>query len=250
MLTPKVSIVIPCYNYGSFLPETLDSVAAQTFRDFEVIVVDDGSTDVKTIEVLDRLEQSHVRVIRSRNRGVSAARNRGIAEANGRFILTLDADDLIAPEYLARAVPILEGNAAVGVVFGERQLFGERQGLAPLPAYDPRRQLVENLIYPAALFPKADWAVVGGYNEAMVQGWEDWDFWIALSGLGKEVVRLADVQFFYRVRSESRDHSLRFFRKLQMYVLMMRRNRRLYLRNWLYVIVSLGRIHLRGKSAV
>jgi glycosyltransferase involved in cell wall biosynthesis len=250
MMTPTVSIVIPCYNHGAFLPETLDSVDAQTFRDFEVIIVDDGSTDEITVQLLDRLEQPRCRVIRTVNRGVSAARNRGIDEAAGRFILPLDADDLIAPEYLARTVPILETQPNVAVVSGERQLFGERQGLAPLPAYDPRRLLVENLIYPAALFRKADWAAVGGYNEAMASGWEDWDFWVAMAQLDRRVVRLPDVLFHYRVCLSSRDHSLRFFRKLHMYALMVRRNRKLYLRHLPYVMSSLCRLHLLGRPAV
>lgn len=244
MLTPKVSIVIPCYNHGEFLPETLASVAAQTFSDFEIVVVNDGSTDEPTIKLLERLEQPQLRVIHTPNKGVSAARNRGIKEAVGRIILPLDADDLIAPEYLAMTVPILETCPGVGVVFCERQLFGERQGQELLPAYDPRRLLVENLIYPAALFRKVDWAAVGGYNEAMIQGWEDWDFWIALSQLGGTVVKIPEALFWYRVRSTSRDHSLSFTEKLNMYRKMVQRNWKVYRRHWSFVVLTLYRMHL------
>lgn len=243
-MPPAVSIVIPCFNHGIFLPETLASVEAQTFRDFEVIVVDDGSTDELTRHVLADLGNTQIRVISTPNRGVSSARNAGIREALGRFILPLDADDLIAPEFLAATVPVLNSSVEVGVVCAERQLFGERQGESPLPAFDPRRILVENLIYPAALFRREDWAAVGGYNEAMLLGWEDWEFWISLTSLGRAVVRLPEALFHYRVRSVSRDHSLRYWQKLQMYLLMMRRNRKLYLRHAPYVILSLLRIHL------
>jgi len=249
MLTPTVSIIIPCYNHGVFLPETLTSVAAQTFRDFEVIVVDDGSTETTTVQLLDQLDQPGIRMLRTENRGVSAARNHAIDAAAGRFILPLDADDLIAPDYLDRVVPVLKADASVGIVFGERLLFGEQQGVAPLPPYDARRLLVENLIYPAALFRKEDWAAVGGYNEAMRHGWEDWDFWLAMSQLGRRVVRLPNILFHYRVRRASRDHSLRFTRKFQMYMLMMWRNRKLYVRHFPYVIVALCNLHLSGGTA-
>ncbi len=243
-MSPLVSIVIPCYNHGAFLPETLKSVEAQTFRDFEVVIVDDGSTDSQTIKVLTEIDQPGLRVIRTTNHGVSAARNSGIQAASGKYILTLDADDMIAERYLEVAVPVLDCHDDVGVVCCERQLFGERQGRSVLPDYDARRMLVENLVYPTALFRKKDWAAIGGYNEAMVHGWEDWDFWIAMSVLGRTVVRLPEEYFFYRVRSSSRDHSLRFLRKLQMFWLMVCRNHSLYLRNLSYVIVSLCRIHL------
>ena len=92
---PKVTIVIPCYNHGAYLPETLKSVHEQTFQDFEIIVVDDGSSDPATVTILRNLEMNRTRVIHTANHGVSAARNRGIAEARGTYILPLDADDLI-----------------------------------------------------------------------------------------------------------------------------------------------------------
>lgn len=241
---PKVSIIVPCYNHGQFIVETLESIDDQTFRNFEVIIIDDGSDDVTTLQLLDQLARPGIRVTRTSNRGVSAARNRGISEALGPFILALDADDRIGPDYLARAVPVLEQHDDVGVVYGERQLFGERHEMCPLPAYDPRRLLVENLLHSAAVFRKEDWELVGGYNEAMVHGWEDWDFWVALSGLGRRFVKLPDVRFFYRVRGASRDRTLCFSQKIRMYWLMMRRNRRLYLRHLPFVIKSLCRIHL------
>ncbi len=241
---PKVSIVIPCFNHGAFLPETLASLEAQSFRCFEIIIVDDGSTDQETINLYDQLDTRGLRVIRTANNGVSAARNRGITEATGKFILTLDADDCIGTEYLTKALSVFEKHSNAGIVFCERQMFGERSGNDPLPQYDARRLLIENLIYPAALFRKEDWAMVGGYNESMTYGWEDWDFWIALSRLDKVVIKLPEAMFFYRVRSASRDHSLRFSRKLQMFWLMVLRHRGHYLHHMPYVCLQLCRIHL------
>lgn len=241
---PKVSVIIPCYNHGVFLPETLESLRLQTYKYFEIIVVDDGSTDKGTIDILESLDQQDIRVIRTQNRGVSAARNRGISEALGEYILPLDADDKIASSYLEKATVVLDEDPRVGVVFSERVMFGEREGIDPLPAYDERAMLIENLIYPAAMFRKSDWKRAGGYNEQMVYGWEDWDFWLAMIRLPVKVVKIPEELFFYRVRSASRDHSLTFWRKLWMYLLIMRRHRGYFLRHLPYVISNLFREHI------
>lgn len=228
---PKVSVVIPCYNHGEFLMETLDSVQAQTFTDFEIIVINDGSTDAATIELLQSLKLAKTSVIHTVNRGVSAARNRGIEEADGEYILPLDADDLISPAYLELAVNVLDANSEVAVVYGERILFGEREGIEPLPGYDPRALLIDNCIYPAALFRKDDWMSVGGYSEKMTYGWEDWEFWISLSELNKQVVKIPEIYFFYRVRNSSRDHTIQFHQKCILMFVMVMRHKRLYLCN-------------------
>ena len=228
---PKVSVVIPCYNHGDFLIETLDSLQSQTFTDYEIIVVNDGSTDEATVTLLQSLNRSKTRVFHTSNMGVSAARNRGVAEAKGEYILPLDADDKIGSNYLELAVNVLETRPEVAIVYCERVLFGEREGVDSLPDYDPRALLVDNCIYPAALFRKGDWKTVGGYSEKMVHGWEDWDFWISLSELNKQVVKIPKPLFFYRVRNESRDHSLQFHQKIAMMSVMLLRHKRLYLRN-------------------
>ncbi|NTV48341.1 MAG: glycosyltransferase family 2 protein [Geobacteraceae bacterium] len=228
---PKVSVVIPCYNHGAFLMETLDSLQAQTCTDYEVIVVNDGSTDASTIAVLQSLKSEKIRVFHTTNQGVSAARNRGIEEAQGDYILPLDADDKIGPDYLMRSVDVLESRPDVAIVYGERVLFGEREGMDPLPDYNAKALLIDNCIYPAALFRKTDWKMVGGYSEKMTYGWEDWDFWISLSELNKQVVKIPEIFFYYRVRSSSRDHSIRFHQKILLMLLIVLRHKRLYLCN-------------------
>lgn len=247
---PKVTIVIPCYNHGAYLPETLDSVQKQTFQDLEIIVVNDGSSDPATVTLLRNLEMNRTRVIHTPNHGVSAARNRGIDEAQGDYILPLDADDLIGQTYLEKAVAVLDECSDVAVVYCERILFGEKEGVIELPQYEPRALLVNNVIYPAALFRKSDWKKVGGYSEKMVYGWEDWDFWISLSMLNKRVIKLQEKLFFYRVRSCSRDHSLRFFKKLAMFMMMVLRHKKLYARNVFYVFsrVCMDRIYIGARN--
>jgi glycosyltransferase involved in cell wall biosynthesis len=122
---PKISVIIPCFNQGPYLDEAVDSVLAQTFQDFEILVVDDGSTDAETIKILRDFARPKTRIIRTENQGLSAARNNGIREAMGEYILPLDADDKIGPGYLEDAVrtsasstvrrPILESGTAAGL---------------------------------------------------------------------------------------------------------------------------------------
>ena len=100
----KVSVIIPCYNQGRYLAETVASVQAQTFNDWEIVIVDDGSDDVETKHLLTRVEMPKVRIIYTENRGVAAARNTGINAAQGMYILPVDADDLIGKDYLKEAV--------------------------------------------------------------------------------------------------------------------------------------------------
>ncbi|MFN8010156.1 MAG: glycosyltransferase [Holophagaceae bacterium] len=106
--SPTVSIVVPCYNAERWIQETLDSVFVQTFADFEVIVVNDGSTD-GSLKVLERVTDPRLRVFSQENRGQTAALNRGLAEARGAYIQYLDADDLLHPEKLARQMERLKG---------------------------------------------------------------------------------------------------------------------------------------------
>lgn len=236
---PKVTVAIPCFNHGAFLAETLDSVEAQTFTDYEIIIVNDGSTDRETLEFLETLIRPKTRLISTVNLGVAAARNRAIAEALGEYVLPLDADDKIAPNYIEKAVSILEAKPEVGIVYTDQILFGAKQGLLVLPPYNRRRLLVENLIHASAVFRKSLWAEVGGYSEKMTRGWEDWDFWIAVSELGAAVVKLDEPLFYYRINHASRDSAMGLSGKLAMYGRMVRRHKTLYSRNIGYVLCRL-----------
>jgi glycosyltransferase involved in cell wall biosynthesis len=246
---PKVSVVIPCYNQGAFLEEAVASVLRQTFSDVEIIVVDDGSTDPVTCALLADYRRPRTRVIRTDNRGVSAARNRGIREAAGEYILPLDADDRIGERYLEQAVAVLDRQPAVGIVYCGVELFGEASGEWHLPEFSLPHQLLDNLIFSAALFRRVDWQRAGGYDEGMRDGWEDWGYWLRLLALGKGVCRLPEILFFYRIRRDSRDRSLGLLRKLRLMLRLVVRHRGLYLRHALAVAgILLGGTRRRPAS--
>ncbi len=241
---PKVSVVIPCYNLGVYLDEAVSSVLAQTFTDFEILVVNDGSTDPETCRILNGYSRAKTRVIHTENGGVSAARNKGIEEASGEYILPLDADDLIMPDYLRLAIETLEKFPKVGIVYGEAEYFGEIAAPMILPDYSSSAILWENSIFSSAVFRKDDWVRAGKYRPEMLKGWEDWDFWLSLVELDVAVVRLPELVLQYRVRPDSRDRSLNFHDKIKLMASMITYHSGAYLRRGLIGVVILLRRRL------
>ncbi len=217
---PLVSVVIPCYNYGRFLEEAIRSVHAQTLQDVEVIVVDDGSTDSYTLQVLERVrEQGLAKVIRQVNRGLPAARNTGVRHAQGIYVCCLDADDTIAPTYLEKCVLVLEQDPQVGFVYSWVRIFGDEEGAWKMPLFDPGRLLVENIVSVAAVFRKRAWQEVGGYDEQMRSGYEDWEFWIRLTKRGWAGHRIPEFLFNYRRHGKTMYHdALRKHRQLVQFI--------------------------------
>jgi len=203
-----VSVIIPCYNQGEFLDECLTSVFASSYKQVEVIVVNDGSTD-NTKTIIDELQNKfQFRVIHQENRGLAETRNVGIRVANGSYILPLDSDDKIGPTYIENAVKTLELNQNIGIVYCKAILFGEKQGEWMLPNYSFEQMLTQNLIFNCALFRREDYDKTKGYNLNMKEGWEDWDFWLSLIEQGLLVERLDEVGFYYRIRNNSMVRSL------------------------------------------
>ncbi|MBW8311774.1 MAG: glycosyltransferase [Rhizobium sp.] len=200
----RVSIVIPCYNAGDLLREAVDSALAQTHADTEVVVVDDGSTDPRTAEVLASLADPRVTVIRQANAGPAAARNRAIAAATGEFILPLDADDRFDPTYAAKALAEMQRDPALGIVYCDAMKFGAETGIWRLPAFSLREMAVDNVVFCSSLFRKADWAAVGGYRESLRHGMEDYEFWLRILSLGRGVAKIPEPLFFYRIQERSR----------------------------------------------
>jgi glycosyltransferase involved in cell wall biosynthesis len=200
---PRASVVIACYNQGRYLDEALDSALAQTHEDLEIVIVNDGSTDPATNEKTRSLRRPRTRVIHTENQGLPAARNTGIRAAQGQYILPLDADDRLAPGYLEKAVAVLEARPEVGIVYSEAEYFDGQSGKWEMPPYALSEMLLHNLIHCSAVFRKADWERVGGYKPLMKHGWEDWEFWLSLLELNREVHRIPETLFFYRRKPES-----------------------------------------------
>ena len=218
MTTPDVSIIVPCYNGHAFLPQAVASALAQDLESKEVIVIDDGSTAPGTAAALARLPEG-VAVIRQENRGVAGARNRGFAAARGRYVLPLDCDDWIEPDYARRALELIAGREDA-FVYSWLAAFGEYETVLR-KRWEPFGQLIVNRLAYCMLIPKALWRRVGGYDETVRMGCEDWDFNIRLGLGGAEGLCLAEPLFHYRasaggmMRSVTHRHYGATWRRIQ-----------------------------------
>jgi len=198
-----VSVIIPAYNCAEYIEETIASAMASTYPHIEIIITNDGSTD-STAEVIEKIVSEHpeIKAFHQKNKGVSATRNFCISKASGKYILPLDADDLISTDYIEKAVDILSKNKNVKVVYGKAGFIGDRTGDWNLPEFNIHLLARKNLIYVSALFRKADFDKTVGFCPEM-PSLEDWDVWISLLKDGGEVVCLPDKCFFYRVHRKS-----------------------------------------------
>ncbi|UWP56398.1 glycosyltransferase [Roseburia intestinalis] len=200
----KVSVIMPCYNDGQYIMEAIDSVRQQTYKDWELIIVDDGSDDEETIRIIDSIQDENIKIYHTNHLHPAGARNYGIERANGIYILPVDSDDKIEKTYMEKAVKKIESNDKIGVVYCEADLFGEKTGKWQLPQYSFDKMLLDNIVFVTALFYKKDWESVGGFNTNMEAGMEDYDFWLGILELGKEIYQIPEILFHYRIKPVSR----------------------------------------------
>lgn len=216
---PLLSVIIPCHNYGLHLAEALKSVQAETYQGFEVIIVDDRSTDVETLQILQQLRDQGLKVIRLDDADATLerawytpaqARNTGIAEARGKYICCLDADDTIEPTYFEKCLCMLESNPGISFAYSEVRLFGDEAGLLKTRPFDLRLLLEYNHLGPtgSVIFKKSCWQL-GGFDSS-IRGYEDWDFWIRLGKAGFRGRLITEPLYNWR------RHGMTFGRELEM----------------------------------
>lgn len=205
---PLISVVIPAYNSEKTIQETIESVIKQTFKDFELIVIDDGSKD-STVEIISSFSDPRLRVFSYPNAGVSASRNRGWAKATGEFISFLDSDDLWTPDKLAAQLGALQANPQAAVAYSWTDYIDEFSrflypGKHPTVTGDVYSELLVNdflengsnpLIRQAALIQ------VGGFDESLF-GPEDWELCLRLAARYPFVV-VPRSQILYRLSTHS-----------------------------------------------
>ncbi|HOC96994.1 MAG TPA: glycosyltransferase [Candidatus Pacearchaeota archaeon] len=185
-----VSIIIPCYHQAQWLKEAIESALNQTYPNIEVIVVNDGSSD-NTREIA---KQYPIKYIEKENGGVSSARNTGIKEAKGKWVLTLDADDKIDSTFVEKTI------GKNDIVSTTQQTFGDESRLWTPYFLNPTLDLEieNNYLNCCSLFKREIWETIGGYDEKMKDGYEDWDFWIRAMIAGYKATIIPEPLFFYR----------------------------------------------------
>ncbi|HAR64910.1 MAG TPA: hypothetical protein DCR55_01660 [Lentisphaeria bacterium] len=200
----KVTAVIPCYNHGQYVDKAVTSIRAQGLDDIEIFIVDDGSTAPETISILDAYPSEKATVLRKQNGHLSSARNYGAERATGEYILGLDADDFYAPTFLKQAVEILDTRPEVGAVTSFTQNFGirtdrhERKKGGTVTDF-----LTANPCNASCLYRKACWEDAGGFDETMKEGYEDWNFWLAVTTKGWAIHSIPDYLLHYYVAAQS-----------------------------------------------
>ncbi|MEG4226423.1 glycosyltransferase [Microcoleus sp. N9_B2] len=179
---PLISVIIPCYNQSHFLPQAVTSVINQTYKNWEIIIINDGSLDTTSTvakQLIAANPQYQIRLIEQANQGLSSARNAGIAAANGEYIMPLDADDILAENALTDLLGICLKSNVPCVAFGSYQMFGTENRTVPsYELYSPENIKQSNMIHPSSLYHKSVLNLVSGYKTEMKEGYEDWEFWV------------------------------------------------------------------------
>ena len=176
---PTVTIIIPCYNHGNFILETIESVLNQSYKKIEIIIVNDGSDDEKTIDVLNSINNPIIKIITQENAGPSSARNNALKFAGGKYFVPLDGDDIICKDTITDSIKILEEDSEIGVVYGNCQYFGERDYMLKVNQVDARNLLKGNTIALCTVIRKKAFDDTGGFDKNLSKkGLEDWDLWL------------------------------------------------------------------------
>jgi len=200
----RVSVVLPVYNQAHFLPAALDSVFAQTYTDYELIAVNDGSTDDTANVLADYQKRYGLTIIAQENQGLPRALNAGFARAQGEYLTWTSSDNIMLPDMLAVLVAALDDDQSVGLVYADRYLMddeGHDLGRFNTCEYDPFLLLHANLVHCCFLY-RREWAQrAGGYDPAFIYG-EDWEYWVRLSQHCR-MKRIPQALYRYRLHRSS-----------------------------------------------
>lgn len=195
--TPLVSIIIPCYNYGRYLAEAIQSAIEQTYSNIEILVVDDGSND-NTLEVANAFEDK-IAYIYKVNGGLSSARNAGLKSINGEYVIFLDADDILDPNYVKKTLSefLKSDREKLGFVFTQMKLFGRENKVTKYPQFDFDSFILANYAHASAMM-RSDLLAHYHYDENLKTGWEDWDMYLQLIENGYNGVLVDEPLLYYR----------------------------------------------------
>jgi len=199
-MNEKISIIIPYYKGEDYIHETLKSVYDQTYQNFEVIIVNDGS-ERSALDLIEKnIDFKNLKIIHQENQGQSSARNNGVKSATGKYILFLDCDDLIDKKFLDKTHQILSKDNQTRICYTKGKFFEKTDKEWVLQPFNTFDFLIENCIPITALIYKEDFEKVGGFD-TQLNYYEDWDFWISLVEIGAKVHKIDEFLFFYRIRN-------------------------------------------------
>ncbi|MBM3667239.1 MAG: glycosyltransferase family 2 protein [Actinobacteria bacterium] len=196
-----VAVIVPCFNHGRFLPESVESALSQRGGPPHVLVVDDGSTEEETVRAIADLPPE-VEVLRQENAGHGPARTAGVVATEQPFLCMLDADDRLAPGAALRLKRALLDDPRAGWSYGRMRFFGAWHGEIRFPDWDPYRLLYRSIVGWIGMIRREAYEQVGGFDPAM-GGFEDWDFMLGALEHGWVAAQVPEVVLEYRKHETS-----------------------------------------------
>lgn len=199
----QVSVVIPCYNHGQYIDDAVESIVRQTFQDFEIIVVNDGSTDPFTNEKLQHYQKPKTTVYHTQNQGLAATRNYAIREhAQSEYIFVLDADDYVDDTFLEKGMQVFAQQPEVGIISCGINYFGIEERQVMPEGGDVRLFVRKSGLVGSAFFRRICWEQAGGYHE-QIRAYEDWDFYLRVTKRGWRLHIIPEYLLHYRQHQTS-----------------------------------------------
>lgn len=245
----KVSVIIPTFNNSKTIKETIESVLNQDFKNLEIIIIDDGSTD-NTEEIIKELKIDQLKYFKKENSGPSDTRNYGVKNASGEFIFFLDADDLIHKTYIQKCVDILNNDKSKEIIYSKASFFGSKTGEWKLKEFTILDFLKQNCIHISCLLRKKTFLKVGGFDTKL-KILEDWDLWMRIiDGNENAIYRIPEKLFYYRKRNDKTSitstlHKKEIFNESYLYVYS--KNYKYYKKNKLDIIQLLNSEKINSK---
>ena len=205
-----ISIIIPCFNHGKYISETLESIKDSDIKNIcEILIINDGSTDPGTLEVLNSISEPNIRIIHQENLGLAGARNKGIDESNCAYLLMLDADNKITSEFIDTFMALQSDGQDFDLLHGDALFFDERDGIFKSGPLEIFKIFRSNYIDACSIIKKQTLIELGKYDGNMpYMGWEDWDLWIRMALQNKKTIYFEKIFFHYRFLNDSMIRSI------------------------------------------
>lgn len=204
---PKVSIIVAVYKKEDYIASTLESIASQSYRNLEVIIINDGSPDrcPAICESFSRSNEKFIYISKS-NSGVIDTRNIGLSIASGDLVIAFDADDIMPADFIEKIVSFSNTHPEAAVLAPGAVAIGDRSGPITFPSLELPAFLTRNAIPNSSAFRRSSLSTIPGYNPNMKHGLEDWDFWLYFVEHNMKIMRVPDAFYYYRVAAGSRNN--------------------------------------------
>lgn len=206
MKQPLVSVVITCYNYADYVEQAIKSILQQTYKNIELIIIDDGSTD-KSLDIITKYRDS-AKIVSRKNKGIVYTRNEAIQLAKGRYLCFLDADDYFDQDFIGNMVDIAEQTKA-DVVYPNWRIFGDRDEKIKFPEFDVQKLIKHEIHCTAESLIRVEAIGDSRFENEVVA--EDWDFFLGLALKGKRFVSAKNCFINYRIRQNTRGSSRNYW---------------------------------------